>query len=130
MIVKPTENQKDIRKIIFHPDIYPVISEGVTIDPQTHFPTDDVLYIGGYVEDEIIALACVHNFRDGLKWHAQVLPLARYLYAREFLRESLDMVKYTKIYAEIPLHRKRLYNLAKKLGFHTIEIGKKRVMSL
>lgn len=119
MIIKQTTNQDEIKKILFHPSIYPYISDGVELDPKkTNFPTDKVLYIGGY-DDDIFALSCFHKFRDGLKFHPNVLPGHRLKYGKDFVKDTAFMVK-SPVYVEIPKHRKRLFNLAKKIGFDSI----------
>jgi len=123
MRIARTTNQDEIRTILFHPSIYPEISGGKQLDfDTTVFPLDSALYIGGYNGD-IFALSCFHDFKDGLKFHPNVLPEYRLQYARDFIQQSLDMVK-CPVYIEIPINRKRLFNLAKKIGFDSIANNK------
>lgn len=123
MIIRKTTDQDEIKKILFHPSIYPNISEGVELDcDNTVFPVDRVLYLGGY-DPDIFALACFHSFQDGLKFHPNVLPSHRLKYGRDFVKQTAFMVK-SPIYVEIPKNRKRLFNLAKKIGFDSIANNK------
>ncbi len=115
MIIRRTVNQDEIKEILFHPDIYKDISEGVELNNDISFPVDSVLYIGGY-SNKIFALSCFHSFQDGVKFHPNVLPEFRRMYARDFVKRCLDVVK-CKIYIEIPTRRKELFNFARKFGF-------------
>lgn len=120
MIIKPTKNQDEIKKILFDDSIYPDISGNVKLDfDGTEFPTDGLLYLGGYQDDEIFAVACFHEFMDGLKFHPNVLPSHRYKYGRDFVKKSAFMLK-CPIYVEIPKNRKSLINLAIKIGFDSL----------
>ncbi len=119
MIIRQTTNQDEIKKILFHPAIYPNISEGIELDfNTTDFPTDNAWYLGGY-NDDIFAVSCFHSFQDGLKFHPNILPEFRRKYARDFVKRCLDMVK-CRIYIEIPTKRKELFNFARKFGFDSI----------
>jgi len=123
VIIRRTIDQDEIKTILFHPEIYPVISGGHELDKvSTRFPTDNVLYIAGY-DINIFGLCCFHPFKDGLKFHPNILPEFKQQYAREFIQQSLNMVKST-IYIEIPKNRKRLFNFAKKIGFDSIRNNK------
>lgn len=118
MKLKLTTNQDDIRAVLLDPDIYPVISGDVVLSKDTIFPTNDVLYIGGY-DGKIFGLSCFHEYLDGMKFHPNVLKAYRVKYARDFVKKCLDMVKCT-VYIEIPATRKELYNFAVKFGFDSI----------
>lgn len=121
MILRQTTNQDEIKKVLLHPDIYPNISEGIDIVIE-EFPTDNVLYIGGY-NDSIFAISCFHSFRDGLKFHPNILPKYKRQYARDFVKQCLDMID-CPIYIEIPVERKRLFNFSKKMGFDSVSNNK------
>lgn len=120
MIVSKTTDVNEIKSVLCHPDIYPEISEGVDLDPEDiKIPFEGWAYVGGY-DKEIIGVSCFNCFRDGLKIHPNVLPEYRLKYGRDFVRLCISMVN-CPLYAEIPNHRKRLLNLATKLGFDSIE---------
>ena len=124
MIIKATEDQAEIKKILFDDSIYPAISGNVKLDfDNTDFPMGDVLYFGGYDNGEIFALSCFHPFKDGLKFHPNVLPSHRFKYARDFVKRTAFMLK-SPIYVEIPKDRKSLINLATKIGFDSIANNK------
>jgi len=114
--LKRTVDQDEIKKILFHPEIELYIPDGV--DLRNDLPTENVIYIGGYA-DGLFAVSCFHCFGDGLKFHPYILPDHRRQYARDFVKQCLDMVD-CPIYIEIPTTRKRLFNFAKKIGFDSI----------
>jgi len=123
MIIRPTVDQDEIKKILFHPDIYPDTSAGYELDfDSTVFPIDNVLYIGGY-DEQIFALSCIHPFMDGFKYHPYVLPEYRLKYGRDFVKQTVSMVK-CPVYVEIPKKRKDLVNLAIKNGFDSVANNK------
>lgn len=123
MIIRETKNIEEIKSILCHPEIFNRIKGNHYIDADNFIPPlDDVLYFGGY-DDGIFGVSCFHSYRDGLKFHPNVLPSYRLKYGRDFVKLSLSMVK-CKIYIEIPKERKRLFNLAEKLGFDSISNNK------
>lgn len=119
MIVKPTKDIDEIKRILCHPDIFRNICGDYDIKPEEFIPPmKDVVYLGGY-DREIFAVSCFHPFKDGLKFHPNVLPKYRLQHAKDFVKQSITMVK-CRLYIEIPKKRKRLFNLAHKLGFDSI----------
>ena len=122
MIVKATRNEADIKSILWDKDIYPLISKNLEITAEEVNLPDNVLYLGGY-DPEIFAVSCFHAFKDGIKFHPNILPSYRLQYARDFIQMCLSMVK-SPVYVEIPKHRKRLLNFATKIGFDSIPNNK------
>ena len=123
MIIRETKDVDEIKKILCHPEIFPRIAGDTEITPEEFEPPlNDVLYLGGY-DGDMFAVSCFHSFRDGLKFHPNVLPEYRLRYARIFAKQCLSMLKCT-IYAEVPLEFKRAINFAKKLGFDSIANNK------
>ena len=122
MIVKATRNESEIKSILWDKDIYPLISNGVEITSEDANLPDSVLYLAGY-NPEIFAVSCFHKFKDGIKFHPNILPSYKLEHAREFIQRCLSMVK-SPVYIEIPKHRKRLFNFATKIGFDSLANNK------
>ena len=83
---------------------------------------DDYLYIGGYVEDKIIALMVYHKYLDGNKCHVQVLPEYRKEHAKTFGEQVLLFKGTLPLYAEIPGLYKNVLNFALMNGFNVIDV--------
>ena len=122
LIVKQTTNSDEIKSVLFHESIFNHAKGDLDIKPDFELPFENIVYIGGY-DKNIIGVSCFHFFMDGLKIHPYVLPNYRIKHARDFVRLSISMVR-CPLYAEIPKNRKRLFNLAKKLGFDSVENNK------
>ena len=86
-------------------------------------PTDDEhLYIGGYVNGEIVALMVYHKYLDGNECHIQVLPDHRKEYAKRFAEQSLLLRGTLPLYAEIPDLYKNVLDFALMNNFKVIEV--------
>jgi hypothetical protein len=120
MIVRETKDEKEIKSILLHEDIKKHIGGK---DMQDFKMPDDCYYLGGYEDDKIFAVSCFHKFKDGLKFHPNILKSHRLKYGREFVSLCLTMVK-CKMYIEIPKARKELFNFSKKNGFDSIRNNK------
>ena len=124
MIVGRTTDLEEIRSILCHEDIFRFISEGVEIKPEDYVPPiAGTIYLAGYDDGVLFALACIHPFKDGVKYHPNVLKEHRLRLSRDFVKQSLTMIKYP-VYVEIPKYRKKLLNFATKLGFDSIANNK------
>jgi hypothetical protein len=125
VIVKETENEQEIRTILCNKEIYDTISDDYS--PQADdftLPFDGYRYIGGYVNDEIIAVMVYHAYRDGNKCHVQVLPQFRESHAAQFGEQSLLFKGTQPLYAEIPDLYGNVLDFAHKFGFKIIETVK------
>lgn len=123
MILKEVTSIGDIKAILCEPAIY----DTITSDDCNDFSDFDIIkdncfLIGGYLDGKIIALACYHKFRDGVKYHPNVLPECRSKYASEFIDKSL--IDACPVYLEIPEIYKHLIILAKKHRFEVLDINK------
>ena len=127
MIVRETIDAKEIKKVLCHPDIYPAISNDSSPDADDFIPPlQGVFYVAGYAP-QLIGISCFHWFKDGMKFHPNVLPEFRSKYADEFVTKSLEMF-YKPIYVEVP---DKLVRFSKKHGFHPIgESNNKILMEL
>jgi len=124
VIVGRTTDVEEIKSILCHEDIFSVISEGVDIKPEDYVPPiDGTIYLAGYDKGSLFAISCFHRFRDGLKFHPNILKSYRLRLSRDFVKQSLTMIK-CRIYVEIPKKRRRLLNFAHKLGFDSIANNK------
>jgi hypothetical protein len=104
LIVKETTSIDDIKAILCNPVIYDTITDDNSPLAKNFEPpvNDDYLYIGGYVNGQIIALMVYHKYLDGNKCHLQVLPEHRKEYAINFGEQSLLFKGTLPLYAEIP----------------------------
>ena len=104
LIVKITTDSTDIKAILCDPAIYDTITDDNSPLAEDFEPpiNDDYLYIGGYVDGQIIALMVYHKYLDGNKCHVQVLPKFRKEHAKEFGEQSLQFKGTRPLYAEIP----------------------------
>ena len=122
MIVRETTDIEEIKSVLCHKDIFSYISEGVDIEPEEYEPPlNNVVYLIGYSKGRAFALACFHPFKDGLKFHPNVLSGYRLKYARDFVKQSLCMIK-CPVYVEIPKNRKRLQSKLKKKKKFVIDV--------
>lgn len=123
MIVKEIDNVEDIKAILCQGAIY----ECITDDECPHVdnfepPTDqEYLYVGGYVDGEIIAVMVYHAYMDGNECHIQVLPEHRRMHAREFAEQALLFKGTLPLYAEIPDLYKNVLNFALDNNFEIID---------
>ena len=122
MIVKETVNEEEISCILRNPDIYETIAEdGFDAIDKFAIPLDGHLYVGGYVNGEIIALMVYHAYRDGNVCHVHVLPKYRKDYALKFGEQSLLFCGTQPLYAEIPDLYKNVLDFAINFNFKIIE---------
>ncbi len=128
MIVKETTNIDDIKAVLCHPAIYGCISSDDSPDSSEFEPpiTDEYLYVGGYVNGEIVSIMVYHDFRDGTELHIQVLPEHRSRYALEFGERALLFRGNKPLYAVIPDTYNNVLEYAKSFGFDVIERNKSK----
>ncbi len=114
MILKVTTDIEEIRSILCHPEIYDVISEDGSETAEEYIPPfdDGNYYIGGYVDNKIMAVMNYHNYLDGNECHVQVLPEFRKEYAKKFGEQSLEFRGTRPLYAEIPTLYKNVLDFA------------------
>lgn len=122
MIVKETKNLDEIKAVLCNAAIYDTITEDDNPCADEFEPpiTDDYLYVGGYVEGEIIALMIYHKYLDGNKCHVQVLPEHRKEHAIRFGEQSLLFRGTLPLYAEIPDLYKNVLDFALLNNFKVI----------
>lgn len=108
---------------MLHPDIFDTITDDDCPPPEEYdIPVNDnYLYIGGFVNGEIIAVMVYHNYKDGKKCHVQVLPEYRHEYAAIFGEQSLMFKGTQTLYAEIPECHPNVLDFAFRFGFRVIE---------
>lgn len=117
MIIKETKDKEEIKKILCHKDIFNLSKDGLNIKVSDFKPPlDDVVYIAGYEKGKPFGLAVFHRFKDGVKYHPNILKSHRRKYGRDFVKKTVSMLK-CNIYIEFPKNRKDLFNLAIKFGF-------------
>ena len=124
MIVKKTQDIKEIRSVLCHPEIYPCIAgDGSPPHEEFEIPLKGIEYYGCYVNDEIIGLVLYHVDNNRLFGHFQVLPEFRERYAEEFAKKTLSeqLKKHGAVYAEIPTCYPNVLRFVLGFGFKEIE---------
>lgn len=120
--LKETTDKKEIKKILLDSEIF----DRITSDASNHLtdfdPPSNAQYIGGYVDNDIIALMVYHTSNKRLKCHLMVLKKYRNKYAKEFARMALNFgkAKNASVYAEIATCFKETLFFAKSLGFKQV----------
>ena len=122
MIVEITDNVSDIKAVLCNPAIYDTIADDNSPNIEDFEPpiNDKYLYVGGYVDNEIIALMVYHKYLDGNECHVQVLPEHRKDHAKEFGEQSLKHRGTQPLYAEIPDLYKNVLDFALLNDFKVI----------
>jgi len=122
MIVKETTDLDEIKAVLCDPAIYDTITDDNSGLIEDFKPTlEDHLYVGGYVNGEIVALMVYHKYLDGNKCHVQVLPEFRKEYALKFGEQSLLFRGTLPLYAVIPDLYKNVLEFSFLFGFKTID---------
>jgi len=122
MIVRETTNEQDIRTVLCNKEIYDTITDDYSLEADKFIvPLDGYKYVGGYVNNEIVAVMVYHAYRDGNKCHVQVLPQFRQSHAAQFGEQSLTFKGTQPLYAEIPDLYSNVLDFAHKFGFKIIE---------
>lgn len=123
MITRETKDKGEIKSVLCHPAIWDTIATGVDMLPDDFDPpiSKEYEYLGGYVDDEIMALMVYHIVDGIVKVHVQVLPEYRKDYALEFGKKAIENgEKYGQLYAEIPTCYPNVLEFAALNGFeHT-----------
>lgn len=122
MICKETTSIEDIEAVLCHPEIYPTITDDNSPPVEDYEPpiTDHYRYIGGYVENEIVALMIYHRHQDGCKCHIQVIPTHRAKQADKFMVMALGFRLCDPLYGEVPELYQNVINFAESHGFTVI----------
>lgn len=125
LTLQKTVDIDHIKTVLCNAAIYDAIGEDGSPSAEDFEPpiTDDYLYIGGYVEDEIIALMIYHKYRDGNNCHVQVLPEYRKEHAINFGEQALKFRGTLPLYAEIPTLYKNVLAFALMNNFKVIDVN-------
>lgn len=121
--LRETVDRKDIEAILKHPVIYDAISDDYSpiLEKFTAPINDKYRYIGGYVNNKIIALMVYHSFMDGNTCHVQVLPEYRHKHALQFGQQSLLYRGNDPLYAQIPSLYENVLAFAESFGFQVFD---------
>ena len=117
-----TEDMDEVKKVLYHPEIYPEIKGNAPDDFE--LPTKGVIYLAGY-DPELIGIACFHSYMDGLKYHPNVLPEHRGK-SNEFIKRTLSNLV-VPVYVEVP---EVLEKLCIFHGFKAVDRNEKILMRL
>jgi len=123
LIVKPISNLQHIKSVLCNSAIYDTITDDNSPNIEDFEPpiNDKYLYVGGYVNGEIIGLMVYHEYLDGNECHVQVLPEHRKEHAKEFGEQSLKFRGTQPLYAEIPDLYKNVLDFALLNNFKVIK---------
>jgi len=113
---------KEAAKVLNDPEIYDRISNDNCPDTFDEYP-DTALYIGGYVNGQLVSVSIIHETKIGYKFHYQVLKQHR-KYAGKLLKQAIGPILQIceSIYCEIPSLYRSVINFASKHGFEVVEI--------
>ncbi len=124
LTTRPTKNKDEINSIIRDPDIYECIRDDSTDSIENISAPLDAgwEYIGGYVDNKIIALMIFHN-EDRLYCHVHVLHEYREKYAALFGRMAMAEKKTERrsVYAKIPSIFPNVIRFAETQSFKIID---------
>lgn len=121
MIVERTYNEKEIRSIITHHDIWPRLADDKSGLPDDYRPDPGRIYIKGE-DGEIFGLG-VASRRGTVVYnvHFQVLPVYRKThaipFAEKFIQWMWDNTGARKLVAEVPDFHQNVIGFAHKVGF-------------
>lgn len=108
----------DAEKIIFDPEIYNRIKiDGVEVK---ELPTKNAIYVGGYLDGEIVSLMMYYIRNKYTTCHVHVLKSHRARLAVKFGRESLLMRPCNALYTNIPSNFPDVIKFAEHFGFKYI----------
>lgn len=120
MIITPASDE-DVMRVISHPEIWPKISDD-RIESPDKFDFGLIrnwVKLAGHVGSDLIGVAFFHPFRDGTKFHPNVLPEYRRKYAYDFTMKSMESIK-GPFYVEIPDIYNGVQKFAKRCGFQFV----------
>lgn len=116
--VRKVDSIRDAEKIIFDPEIYERIRvEGFELK---ELPTENCIYIGGYLKGEIIALMVYYVREKYTTCHVHVLKAHRARLSVKFGRESLLLRPCDVLYTNIPPKYTKVIKFAEFFGFKYI----------
>jgi RimJ/RimL family protein N-acetyltransferase len=124
-------SDEDIIAVIKHPEIWGRVSSDKTVSVENWAIDRTGLYLGGYVDGEVIAIMVFHEVEDEVsQCHIHVLPEKRKDYAREFAIGAFEWYwnfsDYRRIKAEIPTLYPDVIRFAEKVGFQEVGVVPKR----
>lgn len=121
MIVDRSYNEKDIKSVITHPDIYPRLINENSPPPDLWKPAKGRIYIVGY--DAIPFGVLSANRKSDIQYivHFQVIPEFRKTHAIKFAEKAVqwvwDNTEARKLVAEVPEFHPNVIKFADKVGF-------------
>lgn len=123
--LRVTNDVDEIKSVLCHPEIYPVISCDGSPDSENYIPDDGPIYLLGEIEEtgKIIGLFIVHQNGGHDYWcHFQVLPEYRKIWAFLFGEKAINWAfsnipNCKKLVAQIPEIYPNVIKFAVKMGF-------------
>jgi hypothetical protein len=113
--VREVDSIRDAEKIIFDPEIYERIRvEGFELKK---LPTENCIYIGGYLKGEIIALMVYYVREKYTTCHPYILKRYRGKFGVSFVRESFKMRPRDILYTNISQGFPKVVKFAEYFGF-------------
>jgi hypothetical protein len=114
-----TATHEEIVQVLFHPEIWPNITDDRFPEPFDITPyLDDFMSIACLKDGNLIGIAIFHPFMDGEKYHINMLP-GNKRSVREVISKTLSLAVHP-VYIDIPDNFKALQKLAIRFGFSAI----------
>lgn len=114
MVVKEISDEREIKKILFDPEIYDRIKIG---DSLPEIPFKNCRYIAGYHEGEIFGVMLYHKRKSYTTCHIHVLKKHRPKLAVKFGKEAIKMRCTDTLYTNIPSGFNDVARFARHFGF-------------
>ena len=123
LVVRETVDLNEIKKVMLDPEIY----GRVKVDnKKADITLDNALYIGGYVNGEIVAVMVYYKQIDVTTCHVQVLKSHRAALAVKFGKMALELRCDDILYTTIPSRYPDVIRFSKHFGFKYVTTMKNK----
>ena len=119
MIVKEIFDLKEVEKIMFDPEIYDRIKIS---EDKPKLPTENVRYIGGFLQGELIGVIVYYRRKRYTTCHIQVLKAHRAALAVKFGRMALKLSETNVLFTNIPKRFPDVIRFVKFFKFKQVAI--------
>jgi hypothetical protein len=122
-------SDQDIETVLKHPEIWGRVSSDITVPADEWAINRFGLYLGGYVDDDVVAVMVFHEVADKVgQCHIHTLPEVRKQYASQFAEGAFEWYwtyfDHDSLIAEIPTLYPDVIGFAKKFGFKEVGVGR------
>lgn len=133
--IKETTDQEEIKKVLYHPDILPNISEdSIKIDTSKPIDIiDGIRFFATYYENKLSGMFLLDVQEDVADIHITMLPEFRkdiaYNTGCVFINKCFNELGIKKLTAVIPSKYNNVLKFAQKIGFKIVNKTKNTYMS-